>query len=46
MYFIVEGSVAIVSADKRTVLATLDKGRYFGEIAIFLEQPRNAYVQA
>lgn len=46
MYFIVEGSVYIIAADKQTVLNTLEKGRYFGEIAIFLESKRISYVQA
>ncbi len=46
MYFIVEGSVYVIAADKHTVINTLGKGRYFGEIAIFLESKRTAYVQA
>ena len=35
MYFIVQGSVAILAGDKQTVVARLGKGSYFGEIAIF-----------
>ena len=47
MYFIAEGSVYILAADKRTVLNTLGKGAYFGEMAIFLDSnKRTAYVQA
>jgi CRP-like cAMP-binding protein len=47
MYFIAEGSVYILAADKRTVLNTLGQGSYFGEMAIFLESNvRTAYVQA
>ena len=47
MYFIAEGSVYILAADKRTVLNTLSRGSYFGEMAIFLDSnKRTAYVQA
>jgi CRP-like cAMP-binding protein len=47
MYFIAEGTVYIIAADKRTVINSLGRGRYFGEIAIFLESSkRTAYVQA
>lgn len=37
MYFIVEGSVHVIAADKITVAKTLSKGDYFGEIAINIE---------
>lgn len=47
MYFIAEGVVYILAADKRTVLNTLNKGAFFGEMAIFLGlNKRTAYVQA
>ena len=47
MYFIAEGIVYVLAADKRTVLTTLNKGSYFGEMAIFLGlDKRTAYVQA
>ena len=46
MYFIVEGSVHIIASDKQTVVNTLREGSYFGEVAIFFETKRNAYVQA
>ena len=47
MYFIAEGVVYILAPDKRTVLTTLNKGSYFGEMAIFLGlDKRTAYVQA
>ena len=46
MYFIVEGSVQIIAADKETVLKVLTKGNYFGEIAIFMHTKRISYVQA
>lgn len=46
MYFIIEGSVQVIGNDKTTVLNTLEKGSYFGEIAIFKRTKRMAYVQA
>lgn len=46
MYFLVEGSVLIVAADKQTVLTTLHKGAYFGEIAILFKSKRTSFVQA
>lgn len=47
MYFIAEGVVYILAADKRTVINILGQGCYFGEMAIFLESnKRTAYVQA
>lgn len=44
MYFIVEGSVHVIAADKITVVKTLSKGEYFGEIAILFPLKRVAYV--
>ena len=44
MYFIVEGQVLIIAGDKQTVLKTLSKGSYFGEIAIFMHSRRISYV--
>ena len=44
MFFIVEGSVHVIAADKITVAKTLSKGDYFGEIAIFFKSKRVAYV--
>jgi CRP-like cAMP-binding protein len=46
MYFIVEGSVHVIAGDKMTIVKTLNKGQYFGEIAIFFSTKRVAYVQA
>ena len=46
MYFIQEGTVHVIGGDKSTVLKTLTKGSYFGEIAIFMKTRRMAYVQA
>lgn len=36
----------VIAADKQTVLKTLSKGDYFGEIAIFMHTKRISYVQA
>jgi voltage-gated potassium channel len=44
MYFIVEGSVHVIATDKITVVKTLSKGDYFGEIAILFSSKRVAYV--
>jgi CRP-like cAMP-binding protein len=44
MYFIVEGSVHVIAADKITVVKTLSQGDYFGEIAILFPSKRVAYV--
>ena len=44
MYFIVDGEVLIIAADKQTVVTKLKKGQYFGEIAIFFSTKRTSYV--
>ena len=46
MFFIAEGSVNVLSADKMTVLKTLHKGSFFGEIAIFLDTKRTTFVKS
>ena len=46
MYFIVEGSVQVIAGDKTTVLKTLSKGAYFGEIALFMHSKRICYIKA
>lgn len=46
MYFISSGQVEIVSADGKTVFATLTAGSYFGEMALLLSQPRSACARA
>jgi len=46
MYFISSGQVEIVSADGKTVFATLAAGSYFGEMALLLSQPRSACARA
>ena len=35
MYFIIQGNVKIMSANEEDVIAKLEKGNYFGEIALF-----------
>jgi voltage-gated potassium channel len=46
MYFISQGSVEVLSADERTVYATLTSGQFFGEIALLLSMPRTATARA
>lgn len=46
MYFIVKGQVYVIS-DEGINLATLDKGKYFGEMALYTENKvRTASVRA
>ena len=46
MFFISQGSVDVLSADERTVYATLTAGQFFGEIALLLSMPRTATIRA
>lgn len=46
MYFISQGSVDVIAPDGITVYRTLREGEFFGEIALFFEQPRTASVRA
>jgi CRP-like cAMP-binding protein len=46
MYFVIEGQVQVLASDKQTVLKTLGKGNFFGEIAIFMKIKRLTYVTA
>ncbi len=46
MFFISKGSVDVVSADEKTVYATLTTGQFFGEIALLLSMPRTATIIA
>jgi voltage-gated potassium channel len=46
MYFIGHGTVEVLSADGRTIYATLTDGDFFGEIALLFSQPRTASVRA
>lgn len=46
MYFISRGVVEIVSADVKTVYATLSAGDFFGEMALLFNQRRTASARA
>lgn len=46
MYWIIRGSVGIVSRDGEAVHAVLGPGAFFGEIGILFDCPRTASVQA
>jgi CRP-like cAMP-binding protein len=46
MFFIIEGTVQVIAGEKSTVVKTLSKGAYFGEVAIFMKIKRTAFVQA
>ena len=45
MFFLSRGTVEIVARDG-TILNSLNDGDFFGEIALFLDQPRSASVRA
>lgn len=48
MYIILEGSVNVIltSGEENFVVATMDKGDFFGEISLFHDHPRSATVRA
>ncbi|KAF5098689.1 hypothetical protein D0Z00_001942 [Geotrichum galactomycetum] len=46
MYWIIKGTVAIVSRDGEAIHAELGPGAFFGEIGILFDCPRTASVQA
>jgi voltage-gated potassium channel len=46
MYFITRGRLEVLSPDGRTILNSLSDGDFFGEIALFRNQPRSATVRA
>jgi F-box/leucine-rich repeat protein 7 len=46
MFFIIEGTVSVIGSDQSTVIKTLSKGAYFGEVAIFMKIKRTASIQA
>jgi voltage-gated potassium channel len=46
MYFISRGTVEVLSTDGTKILSVLSDGDFFGEMALFLHQPRNASVRA
>lgn len=45
MYFICRGQVEVIDENGRAV-NTLDEGNFFGEVSLFLVQPRNASIRA
>ena len=44
MYFVIEGRLRVLRADEE--IGSLGDGDFFGEVALFTSQPRNASVQA
>ena len=47
LYIVAQGAVVpIAEGETRTRLAVLEQGEFFGEIALFTNQPRNATVEA
>jgi voltage-gated potassium channel len=45
VYFIRQGEVEVVREENGAVLATLQAGQYFGEMALLSNKPRNATVR-
>nr|HPN39848.1 cyclic nucleotide-binding domain-containing protein [Melioribacteraceae bacterium] len=46
MYFLVSGSILILDAEEKTIIANLKHGDYFGELALVKNSVRNATVKA
>jgi voltage-gated potassium channel len=46
MYFVVNGKLIALSSDENKILTTLESGSFFGEIALFKNQPRSATIKA
>lgn len=46
MYFVVNGHCAVLASDASTQLSTLQRGAYFGEIALLTRVPRTVFVRA
>ena len=45
MYFIVKGNLRVISKEGK-LLTVLSDGDFFGEVALFKNEPRNASVEA
>lgn len=45
MYFVIKGTLRVIAKDG-TIVATLNDGDFFGELALFTNQGRNAGIQA
>lgn len=46
MYFVNKGSVEVLARDDHSVLARLQEGSFFGEMALLNQEPRNATIRA
>jgi hypothetical protein len=46
MFFIVNGELEILNEEEDQLIATLHNGDFFGEVALFKDQPRNATIKA
>lgn len=46
MYFIINGTIKVLTKDLKTKLSVLSDGDFFGEVALFLHKPRTATVVA
>jgi len=46
MYFIIKGKLKVLTGDENKTLTTLSDGDFFGELALFKDEVRNATVQA
>ena len=45
MFFINRGTVEVVSEDGNVVFATMDEGKFFGEISLVFSVPRTASIR-
>eukprot|EP00397_Hematodinium_sp_SG-2012_P003294 GEMP01003302.1.p1 GENE.GEMP01003302.1~~GEMP01003302.1.p1 ORF type:complete len:993 (+),score=149.42 GEMP01003302.1:221-3199(+) len=46
MYFIISGKCAVLASDNETILSILERGSYFGEIALLTGVRRTAFVRS